>query len=360
MTQPLLSLTNLQVARDSIKALDLGYLDIQPGEVLAVIGPNGAGKSTLMMSVSGLIPITAGEICFKGQLVHPHKDLAYRRRLSIVMQAPLLLHATVFQNVAAGLQFRRVGSREINLQVAHWLEKLGIQHLRDRQAARLSGGEAQRVSLARALVLQPDLMLLDEPFSALDAPTRARLIADLKHLLDTNRVTTLFITHDLDEAVALADRVAVLMDGKLRQVGTPREVFSTPTDPEVARFTGIETIIPGTIIQQTDGLVEVECDHHHLQAVSSSPIGAQVFLCLRPEDITLSNLPPSHPTSARNVLNGKIELLVTQGPLVRVLIDGPIRLTALITRASALEMNLAIGQQIWASFKTTAIHVIDL
>jgi len=359
MTTPLLTIHHLQVERDGVCILDLPELEIYPGEVLAVIGPNGAGKSTLIMTLGGLIPYRAGKIVFTGRAVTPYHDLSFRRRLAMVMQAPLLLHASVYANIASGLRFRQVSETEIRQRIEEWLAKLSIAHLSERPAHKLSGGEAQRVSLARAFVLQPDLMLMDEPFAALDAPTRAQLLADLKKLLAVTHTTTLFITHDLDEALALADRVAVLMEGRLRQIGSPRDVFTSPADVDIARFTGVEAIFPGRIIRQQDGLVDVECDQVLIQAVSSAPPGTQVYLCLRPEDITLS-IPASQPiTSARNHIQGTILAMVPQGAMVRVMIDGRLHLTALITRASAREMDLKAGQDILASFKSSAIHIIE-
>jgi molybdopterin-binding protein len=359
MPASLLSLQNIQVDRDGVCILDIPALEVRQGEILAIIGPNGAGKTTLMMAISGLIALRSGEILYAGHSVRPYHDLSFRRRLALVMQSPLLLHTSVYQNIAAGLNFRNIRANQARSHIEDWLEKLSIAHLKDRSAHKLSGGEAQRVSLARAFVLQPDLMLLDEPFSALDAPTRAQLLIDLKKLLSATHTTTLFITHDLDEALALADRVAVLIEGRLRQVGTPPEVFSAPADTDIARFTGVEAILPGKVLRQQDGLADIECDHLTLQAVTSAPVGAAVYLCLRPEDITLS-LPGANPkTSARNTLRGTIEVLVPQGPLVRVTIAGTVRLTALITRASAQEMELSLGQEIQASFKSSAIHVIQ-
>ena len=359
MNEPLLQLKNLRIERDGVQILDLPALDVEQGEILAIIGPNGGGKSTLMMAISGLIPIKTGEIRFSGRCVQPFEELSFRRRLALVMQDPLLLHTSVYENIASGLKFRRVHPQESNTRIQHWLEKFSISHLKNRPAHKLSGGEAQRVSLARAFVLRPELMLLDEPFSALDAPTRNQLLTDLKARLTETRITTLFITHDLDEALALADRVAIIMQGQIRQIGKASEIFSAPVDADVARFTGVEMIIPGKIIHQHDGLVDVACGNTILQAVSSAQPGTNVFLCLRPEDITLSLPQESVKTSARNSLRRRINMLVPQGPLVRVVMDGPIHITALVTRSSALEMQLEIGQEILASFKSSAIHVIQ-
>jgi molybdopterin-binding protein len=359
MPSSLLTLQNIQVDRDGVCILDIPMLEVRQSETLAIIGPNGAGKTTLMMAIGGLIPVRSGEIIYAGHSVRPFHDLAFRRRLALVMQSPLLLHTSVYQNIAAGLSFRNIPARQTRSLIEEWLEKLSIAQLKERPAHKLSGGEAQRVSLARAFVLQPDLMLLDEPFSALDAPTRAQLLTDLKKLLTATHTTTLFITHDLDEALMLADRVAVLIEGRLRQVGAPAEVFSAPADTDIARFTGVEAILPGRVIRQQEGLADIECDQLTLQAVTSTPLGAAVYLCLRPEDVTLA-LPGANPkTSARNTLRGTIEVLVSQGPLVRVTIVGAVRLTALITRASAQEMALSVGQEIQASFKSSAIHVIQ-
>ncbi len=359
MATPLLQLKNIRVERAGVQILDLPELEVGQGEIMAIIGPNGAGKSTLMMAISGLIPIKNGEIRFAGQRVVPYRELAFRRRLALVMQDPLLLHASVYDNIASGLRFRQVIPGEIKVRIQHWLEKFAIAGLKNRPAHKLSGGEAQRVSLARAFVLQPDLMLLDEPFSALDAPTRNQLLTDLKSRLAETKITTLFITHDLDEALALSDRVAIIMQGQLRQIGTGREIFSAPVSPEVARFTGVEMIIPGKIIRQNAGIADIDCDNTLLQAISSAQPGTKVFLCLRPEDITLSLPEGTNKTSAHNSLKSRISMLVPQGPLVRVIMDGPIHITALVTRASALEMELAIGQEIQGSFKTSAIHVIE-
>ena len=202
-------------------------------------------------------------------------------------------------------------------------------------------------------------MLLDEPFSALDAPTRNQLLTDLKTQLSNTRITTIFITHDLDEALALADRVAIIIGGQIRQIGNASDIFSAPVDAEVARFTGVEMIIPGKVIRQNDGLVDVDCNQSILQAISPAPSGTNVFLCLRPEDITLSLPDVGGKTSARNSLKCKISMLVPQGPLVRVIMDGPIHINALVTRTSAQEMQLKIGQEVQSSFKTSAIHVIQ-
>ena len=238
----LVELHDLLVKRGNLPALTLDHLTIHNGEVLAVVGPNGAGKSTLLLTLARLLKPERGEILFDGQQATAEPDTVYRRRIALVMQDPLLFDTSVFDNVASGLRFRGVSKEEIRRKVPLWLERLGVGHLSKRRAGQLSGGEAQRVSLARALVLEPQLLLLDEPFSALDPPTRSRLLDDLGLLLNETATTTVFVTHDLGEASQLSERMAIIVGNRLRQVGNPDEVFATPADEEVAQFLNHKTV----------------------------------------------------------------------------------------------------------------------
>ncbi|MBM3153318.1 MAG: ABC transporter ATP-binding protein [Chloroflexi bacterium] len=234
-----LEVDNLVVRRDRKTVLQVGHLTVSKGEALAVIGPNGAGKSTMLLALARLLKPAQGRLVFDGQPVESMPDLAYRRRIGLVLQEPLLLDRSVFENVALGLHFRKTPNNETARRVDEWLERLQISHLRQRNASRISGGEAQRVSLARAFVLEPELLLLDEPFSALDAPTRNRLLDDLSNILKQTSTTTVFITHDLNEASRIGQRLAVILDGRLQQWGTPKEVYSHPVNPAVAAFLGL-------------------------------------------------------------------------------------------------------------------------
>lgn len=237
MAEPLIELRDLQLARGSTIALRVAELTIFERDVVAVVGPNGAGKSTLLLSLARLLYPQAGTIRFRGNVLDDLSDLTYRRRIALVLQDPLLFDMSVFDNIAIGLRFRSLTKQEVRNRVDAWLDRLGISALRDRRALDLSGGEAQRVSLARSFVLKPDLLLLDEPFSALDPPTRRRLVGELTSLLGETETTTVLISHDLEEAAYMSNRMAVVLAGEIRCVDTPEMILRGGTDPEIRAFT---------------------------------------------------------------------------------------------------------------------------
>ena len=226
----------LLIQRNKRDVLRVDSLDIQRGETLAVVGPNGAGKSTLLLALAHLLRPARGDIQFDGKPITQWNDLEYRRKFSFVFQSPLLMDMTVEQNVALGLKFRGVSKEETRRRVGRWIKALGIETLAKRRASQLSGGEAQRVSLARAFALEPELLLLDEPFAALDPPTRAKLLEDLSAILKQDHRTAVFVTHNLNEAAKLSHRIAVAIGGMLRQVGTARQIKSHPADESVRAF----------------------------------------------------------------------------------------------------------------------------
>lgn len=232
----MIEIRDLLVKRNEQVVLEVERLFISRGETLAVVGPNGAGKSTLLLALARLVGAARGEIRFEGLPLTQWHELDYRRRLAFVFQSPLLMDMTVEQNVALGLKFRGISKEETRQRVDKWVKALGIESLAKRRASQLSGGEAQRVSLARAFVLDPDLLLLDEPFAALDPPTRAKLLEDLSYLLKADHKTAVFVTHNLDEAAKLGQRIAVIVDGALRQVGTLEQIRAHPADEAVRGF----------------------------------------------------------------------------------------------------------------------------
>jgi len=232
----MIQIRDLLIQRNGLDVLRIDSLEIQRGETLTVVGPNGAGKSTLLLALARLLQPARGDILYMGKSLKQWNELAYRRKISFVFQAPLLMDMTVEKNVALGLNFRGLSRDETRERARKWMTQLGVESLSERRAGQLSGGEAQRVSLARAFVLEPELLLLDEPFSALDPPTRSRLLDDLSTLLRENRRTAVFVTHNLSEASRLSHRIAVVVGGVLRQVGTARQIKSKPADDTVAAF----------------------------------------------------------------------------------------------------------------------------
>lgn len=358
---PMVAVSNLVVRRDSTLVLEIPYLEVRGGEVLAVIGPNGAGKSTLLHVLAFLLKPAGGTVWFDGAEVRPSEDLVrLRRRTAVVFQEPLLLDTSVRENLAAGLRLRGVPGRVVVERVAYWARQFGVEGLLARPARKLSGGEAQRVSLARAFALQPELLLLDEPFSALDAPTRLSLFEDFERVLRSSGLTTVFVTHDRTEAMRLGDRVAVMMDGRIAQVGEPETVFSNPVDERTAEFVGVENLIPGRVVAQREGLAVVDVRGGVLEAVSDAGEGQQVLACLRPEDVVVAPVPGNPlPSSARNKLPGRIQRLTSLGSQVRVVIDCGFPVVSLITRRSAEELGFEDGTPVLISFKASSIHLIS-
>lgn len=231
-----LEVRGLCVRRSNSIVLEVAALDVMEGEVLAIVGPNGAGKTTLLLALAHLLGEQEGELRFRGRLLAKRSALEYRRQISLVFQNPLLLDMSVADNVGLGLRFRGWPAREIAANVRKWLERLGIEQLAGRRASELSGGEAQRACLARAFVLEPELLLLDEPFPALDPPARKKLLDDLAELLAEDHRTAVLVTHNLKEAARLSDRVAVIVGGRVRQVGPASRIKRLPADRDVAAF----------------------------------------------------------------------------------------------------------------------------
>jgi len=362
---PVLEIRELEVTRNEQRVLQVDHLEVQNGETLVVIGPNGAGKSTLLLVLARLLHPAKGQIFFRGSRLTQKEDLVYRRRIALVLQDPLLMDTSVFNNVAAGLRFRGQPYKTIKSQVAYWLDRFGISHLAERPSHKVSGGEAQRISLARAFALKPEVLLLDEPFRALDAPTRAQLQDDFQTLLAETEMTSVFVTHDMDEALLLGDRVAVILNGKLRQIGSPEQVFNNPADLDVASLVGVETVMSGRVISAADGQVVVDVCGLPVEAVGTAKVGQEVLLLVRPEDVTLwmgENLPVS---SARNFLSGRVIRMTPHGVLMRVVIECQglnqeecVQVIALITRTSGRQMGLAEGGDVSLTFKASAVHLI--
>jgi tungstate transport system ATP-binding protein len=356
---PILEMKNISVNRGGTLLLDISSFLIHEGEILSLIGANGAGKTTLLQTLSYLLKPFQGEIFFRGKKVETnHSVLEYRRKLAMVFQEPLLFDTTVFNNVASGLKIRGMKRGEIRDRAMKQLERFGISHLNDRSARTLSGGEAQRTSLARAFALQPEILLLDEPFSSLDPPTRDSLIEDLEHILQQTRTTAVFATHDRLEALRLSNRMAVMNEGKILQIGFPGEVMNHPVNEIVASFVGVETILTGKVIKRNGGTFVTSIDGREIEAVGDAHLGETVVLCIRPENVTLSTRPSQEGTSARNVFPGRIVKIISLGLYQKVHLHCGFPLVAYVTNHSLEGLSLTEGKEVRASFKATAVTVI--
>jgi len=243
---------DLRVSAGGRELVSVPALDIPAGETLAVLGPNGAGKSTLLRALAHLGTASrTGTVLLDGQAA---TTAGLRRAVAAVLQRPVLQRTTVLDNAAAGLRLRGVRRGEARRRAGPWLDALGVAHLATRNARTLSGGEAQRVAIARALAVAPRVLLLDEPFTGLDATTRTDLLADLRAALDRQDAAVLLVTHDREEARALAQRTALLVNGEIRQLGPTAEVLDAPADLECATLLGFTTQLPPALTGQ-DGML---------------------------------------------------------------------------------------------------------
>ena len=330
-----------------------------PAPVTVLFGPSGSGKTTILRCVAGLARPERGSIRFGDEtwldaergICRPPQE----RRIGLLSQDYALFpHLTVAGNVAFGIRGPRAGRPE---RIHEMLHALGLETLAARYPSQLSGGERQRVALARALASEPRLLLLDEPLSALDAVTREALRRELRRVLVGCGVPTIVVTHDRLEALALGDRMAVLVEGRIRQTAAVHEVFSRPVDEQVARTVGVETVVQGRVVGDVDGRLIVEAGTTRLLACDPGGASSEVLLCIRAEDVILERGEGVR-TSARNHLPGRVAALVPEGPLIRVTIGGSLPLAALITRPACEDLALAVGDDIVAVVKATSIHVI--
>jgi tungstate transport system ATP-binding protein len=354
----LLQAEDLLVRRGGVTVLDIPALSVFQGQVLVLIGPNGAGKSTLLLTLAGLLKTVRGSLWFRRERIG-NGGFVYRRHIAMVFQEPLLFDTTVFENVAAGLKIRGMGRGEIDRTVPEYLERFGIGHLAKRSARKLSGGEAQRTSLARAFVTKPEIVFLDEPLSSLDPPTREALTTDLELILRQTRTTAVASTHDQTEALRLADRIAVVNAGRIAQIGPVAEVMNRPADEFVASFVGVETVLPGKVVRVSDGVFAAAvAGGREVEALGQVELGAVVLCCVRPENVTLSTNPAAPGSSARNFFLGTIRNVTPLGLFYRIRMDCGFDLVAYVTRQSLEELALTEGKAVTASFKATAVHVI--
>jgi len=356
---PVYEARNLKVIRGGSLILNIPSLVVSEGEILVLIGPNGAGKSTLLQTLSALVKPSRGEILFRGQRIGTDIPLLeYRRRLAMVLQEPLLFDTTVYNNVASGLKIRGMKRDEIEPIVARALERFRIAHLRGRSARTLSGGEARRASIARAFATNPEVLLMDEPFSALDPIMRETLLEDLEHVLRETGITTIFVTHDRMEALRLATRLGVMNTGEIFQTESCDEVMNHPVNEFVASLVGVETILQGKVIRNNSTTFIVSVSGQEIEAIGDVDLGEQVSLCIRPENVTVSGIALASPASVMNTFPGTVEKITPVGHYRKAQLNCGFPLVAYITNHTFSDLRLKEGTEVLTSFDAMAIHVI--
>ncbi|MCK6471749.1 MAG: ABC transporter ATP-binding protein [Planctomycetes bacterium] len=281
-----LRIENLTVRYGSVTALGGVSLELQPGEMFFLLGPSGCGKSTLLRAVAGFIEDSSGAIAFGGENLTGMP--AHRRDFGMVFQNYALFpHLTVEGNVAFGLEARKVGADETRARVAEALQLVGLSGYEKRRPGELSGGQQQRVALARALVIRPRLLLLDEPLSNLDAKLRWEMRGEIKRIHAQTKITTLYVTHDQKEALSLADRLAILKDGKIEALGAPRDLYLAPPNRFCAGFLGDLNALDGEVTSASNGRVRVKTPLGEIEAAGTANAGAKAGVFCRPERVAL-------------------------------------------------------------------------
>jgi len=320
----------------SFTALDNIHLDIPTGELVALLGPSGCGKTTLLRIIAGMESADAGHVSFAGEeATHLH---ARERKVGFVFQHyALFRHMTVFENVAFGLRVKpraeRPSEADIRRRVSELLKLVQLDWLAERYPSQLSGGQRQRIALARALAVEPKVLLLDEPFGALDTKVRKELRRWLRRLHDEMHISSVFVTHDQEEALEVADRVVVMNHGKIEQIGSPDEVYSNPASPFVYQFLGNVNVFHNRVHGDWAEIGREE---------TRTPESGNVVAFVRPHDIEIENAPVA------GGLESLVQEVHTIGPLVRVeLAHGPELVEVELTRERAATLTLGKGQRVW-------------
>ena len=357
-------------------------LDLEPPGTLVLFGPSGSGKTTILRCLAGLDRPHAGRIvCGDDTWFDATARVCVppqRRQIGYLPQGfGLFPHLSVFSNLAYGIA--GAGRAERERRTSELVTLLRLEGLENRRPGQLSSGQQQRVALGRALARRPRLLLLDEPLSSLDTPTREDLRVELRGLLQSAATPAIVVTHDRGEALALADQVAIVIGGSIRQIGRPDEVFDRPANEEVARTIGVETIVRGLVMRSGGGVLTIQVGGASMSALGDLPTGADVLVSIRAEEVVISPQAGTAGTAAtaatgaavatgaaagagpeRNRLTGRVAGTELRGPLLRVALDVGFRLIAVVTRQTFAELRVAPGDQVTALVSAAAVHVIPL
>lgn len=359
LTPPYLSFRNARKKYGSFTAVDDVNFDIAPGEFVALLGPSGCGKTTLLRAIAGLVTLTSGDIqlCGKSLLTVPVEC----RDIGMVFQSYALFpHMTVAENVAFGLQMRRAPKASIAGQVEEALALVRMSGLKDRYPGQLSGGQQQRIALARALVTKPQVLLLDEPLAALDAKLREAMQFELRQLQQHLGITTIFVTHDQQEALAMADRVAVMNAGRVEQFDTPRVMYDGPATPFVAEFIGQMNQWPARLVDRREKGARVRCECGDMEVATIDgevPVGGGVALMVRPEKMKISAKALAN--GSGNTLHGRLKGVMFSGEKTFCYVETPLGLmtTIIQNQTTGADVGLVSGDDVvltWRAEDTIA------
>lgn len=350
----MIQLNKIRKEWDSFQLNNVSF-SIEKGDYFVILGPSAAGKTVLLELIAGLLTPDSGNIFFKS--VNANEIPVEKRNIGFVYQDYALFpHLSVKNNIYFGSHYQ---GRNVSIDhFEHLTKALNIESILHRSPKSLSGGEMQRTALARALLIQPDVLLLDEPLSSLDTLTKSNALSLLRNVHKQFGLTTIHITHDQEEAINIADKIAVILNGNLVQIGTPEEIFQRPVSKEVAEFLGVENIFSGTISDEKDGLCTVQCGDIEICVVSDLSKNDTVRVCIRPENITVLLKNAQKKSSARNILEGTISNIELSGYTYKMTISLPFPVKTFITKQSFEDMNLKLNTPVKISFKATAVHLI--
>ena len=339
----------VQLGSFSLKSINL---DVKDEEYFVLLGPTGSGKTALLETIAGLNAVGSGQIWINGRDVTA-LNLEQRRIGFAFQDYALFRHLSVRDNISFGLMWKNKKPKEIDKAVDHAIELLGLEGLLEKRPWTLSGGESQKIALARAIAIQPDLLILDEPLSAVDAETKEDYEKELKQLQTRLKLTTIHVTHSFEEAIALGDRIAVIMGGQILQVGTPEQIFRQPQSELVARFLMTRNVFAGEVSNGPDGQAVFAFEGIRL-SVSTARRGS-LKASIRPEDILISRQPLS--TATANSLQGTVTRIVNRGSAIYVKVKTPAEFTCLVLRRSLKEIGLSEGQTVFITFEASDVNV---
>jgi molybdate/tungstate transport system ATP-binding protein len=351
---PLLDVQDISVSLGKFRLKNINF-SLEKGEIFVVLGENGSGKTTLLNTIAGFITPSSGKILLEGknitQFPPPDREMGY-----IFQSLALFPHMSVNENILYGARFRKI--EDANKKFNEVVQLMRIEHILNRKINMLSGGEKQKVALARALILQPKVLLMDEPTSALSPMERARVIVEMHKIFKSLFQTVIFVTHSVADAYKIGDRIAVMEQGEIVQIGKPREVLYHPVSETVASIFGEINKFVVYVSGCKDGICTARTGNTKLFFLGNCKNGEKLNIFIRPEDILLKN--SFTKTSARNNLSGIVKNISFAGPLVRAEVNAGVTFVVLITKQSFEELHIEPGKKVYLSFKITAVHPVKL